>query len=256
VGGGPAGMSAACAATLRGHEVSLFEQRDLLGGQFGLAPKAPHKESMSRPLAALVARTMRLVDDVHMSAELAVDDAARFDHIIVATGSRQRIPKIDGLTEQNWMTSLEFFEGKRTPAGPRILVIGAGMVGMEAAELLLSQGHEVVATKRGDTIANDMELVTKKLMLKRLDGQQGITLMPETTVLAFEGDGVQVSVRGERRKLSPFDTVLVASGMLPDRELVEDLQAAGIAHTVVGDAGGPADIYAATRAGYEVARGL
>lgn len=253
VGGGPAGLSAACAAAEVGHSVTLYEKSAELGGQFHLAPQAPHKDKMTRPLEGLLDRTRRLVGEIHLSSEFTARDAAEFDHVIVATGSRQHIAEIEGLEDQRWMTSLELFRDDREVEGPRVLVIGAGMVGMEAAELLVDRGFEVTATKRTDVIANDMELITKKLMLKRLQGREDCSTMPETTVRAFEPDGVRLSVRGDEVTVPPFDTVVVAAGMDSEDRLAESLRAAGVPASVIGDAAQVGDIYAATQAGYNAA---
>lgn len=253
VGSGPAGLSAACTAAELGHRVALYERTAELGGQFLLAPHAPHKEKMTRPLEGLLARTRRLVAEIHLSTELTARDAAEFDHVIVATGSRQHIAEVEGLEDQRWMTSLELFRDEREIEGPRVLVIGAGMVGMEAAEVLVNQGFEVTATKRTEVIANDMEMITKKLMLKRLHEHPRLTIMPETTVMAFDSDGVRLSVRGDEVTVPPFDTVIIASGMDPDDGLSESLRAGSVNFSVIGDAARIADIYTATQGGYDAA---
>ena len=187
---------------------------------------------------------------------LELAERSGFDAVIVATGSFQNLPQIDNLDSQYWMTSLEFFESRKKVEGQRVLVIGAGMVGMEAAELLVNQGYEVTATKRTDTIANDMEMVTKKLMLRRLSDNPLMTIMPETTVLAFEQEGARIRHKGEEQLLPPFDTVIVASGMKPESSLATALEDAGIEVGVVGDADHPADIFSATQAGYHAALSL
>ncbi|MCK5878802.1 MAG: FAD-dependent oxidoreductase [Holophagae bacterium] len=253
VGAGPAGLSAACTCTELGATVTLFEKTGELGGQFRLAPLAPHKELMARPMDGLLAKTRRLVKDIRLNTAVDSNRLTGFHHVIVATGSQQRIPEIENLDSQYWITSLSFFENPEEVKGKRILIIGAGMVGMEAAELLVEKGFSVTATKRSDTIANDMEMITKKLMLKRLSGNPLMTIMPETTVLAFEEDGVQIREKGEEKTLSPFDTVIIASGMEPEQQLAESLQNGGLAVTLIGDADHPADIYAATQAGYRAA---
>lgn len=256
VGAGPAGLSAAATCAEMGARVSLFEKKAELGGQFRLAPLAPHKELMRRPLDGLVSKTRRLVEDVRLGMEAGPEDLKEFEHVIVATGSKQRIPEIEGLDSQFWMTSLDFFEDPTRVRGTRILIIGAGMVGVEAAELLADRGFDITATKRSDTIANDMEMITKKMMLKRLASKERVKLAPETTVLAFTPEGVRVRERDEEKILPPFDTVIVAAGMDPEAELFELLRASGIPVSRIGDAGTPADIFAATQDGYAAAMNL
>ncbi|NOZ13640.1 MAG: FAD-dependent oxidoreductase [Acidobacteria bacterium] len=256
IGAGPAGLSAACTLAKQGADVTVFEKTGELGGQFRLAPLAPHKELMRRPLQGLINRARRLVSDIRLNAEPADEDLKAYDFIIAATGSRQRIAGIKNLETQYWMTSLEFFENKKAVKGKRVLIVGAGMVGMEAAEVLVGRGFEVTATKRSNTIANDMEMITKKMMLKRLGKTPRMTIMPETTVLSFEKNGVRVRCREKEKTLPAFNTVIIASGMEPDNSLAVSLKTAGFPVMVIGDANHPADIYAATRAGYETAVSL
>ena len=256
VGAGPAGLSAACTCTELGATVTLFEKTGELGGQFRLAPLAPHKELMARPMEGLISKTRRMVRDIRLNTIADTETLKGFHSVIVATGSRQRIAEIENLETQYWMTSLTFFENPQQVRGKRVLIVGAGMVGMEAAELLVDKGFSVTATKRTDTIANDMEMITKKLMLKRLGGNPLMAIMPETTVLAFEKNGVRIRHRGEEKTLPPFDTVIIASGMEPEQQLAHSLRDAGLAVTLIGDADHPADIYTATQAGYRAALGI
>ncbi|BAI81150.1 NADH:flavin oxidoreductase/NADH oxidase [Deferribacter desulfuricans SSM1] len=253
IGGGPAGMSAAITLSRMGHNVTLFEKENELGGQFRLAPLAPHKESMTRPLKGLINKTLKYVKDIKLNYTFTEKDIDSFEYYIVATGSRQNIPEIENLDSQYWITSLEFFEKTKEVKGKRVLIIGAGMVGMEAAEYLVDKGYEVVITKRTDTIANDMEPITKNLMLKRLANKDNIKIMPNTRVIAFEKDKVIYETNGEKGEWESFDTVIVASGMLPNHELHTLLVKKRKNVLVVGDANCPEDIFAATQQGYKAA---
>lgn len=256
IGGGPAGMAATNQLAAMGHKVTLYEKKNSLGGQFEMAHQAPHKGSMVRPLNSLILRTEKSGAAINTATAATLENLEGFDHYIVATGSRQKFPDIKGLETQNTMTSLEFFEKTKQVTGKRILIIGAGMVGIEAAEVLADQGYDVVITKRTDTIANDMEMITKKLMLKRLEQKENLLISPNTTLTEFSDDTVTFQTNGETGEWSSFDTVIIASGMEPENDLYQQLQADGKSVQVIGDANNPEDIYAATQAGYNAAIAL
>jgi len=253
IGGGPAGMSAAITLSEIGHNVTLYEKERELGGQFTLAAAAPHKETMKRPLDALTRKTKKTVKNIKLNYSFTDSKIDGFDYYIVATGSRQNIPDIENLHTQYWITSLDFFKKIKEVKGERVLIIGAGMVGMEAAELLVEQGYDVVVTKRTDTIANDMEPITKNLMLKRLANKENIKIMPNTKVLKIENDCVLYEHEGKINKWKPFDTVIIASGMLPNNELYNTLVKAHENTLLIGDANCPEDIFNATQQGYNAA---
>ncbi|MEE4253505.1 MAG: FAD-dependent oxidoreductase [Desulfuromusa sp.] len=256
IGGGPAGMAAATQLSMMGHKVSLYEKNGNLGGQFEMAYKAPHKDSMLRPLNSLIKQTEKYPMDIKLGATVNASSIGDFDHFIVATGSRQRLPEIKGLSDQYSMTSLEFFNKTKPVQGKRVLIIGAGMIGIEAAEILADDGYDVVITKRTDTIANDMEMITKKLMLKRLEQKKNLLISANTTLMEFTADRVQYQKNNDPGEWNAFDTVIIASGMEPENELYQQLQTAGKSVQIVGDADDPADIYAATQKGYQAAVAL
>lgn len=113
IGGGPAGMSAAITLTKLGHYPTLFERDGKLGGQFLLAPLAPAKDKMNRPLNSMIKKCMKYVNDIRLNKEFDKSDLGDFDSFIVATGSKQNIPDIEGLDTQYVITSIEFFKNEK-----------------------------------------------------------------------------------------------------------------------------------------------
>jgi 2,4-dienoyl-CoA reductase-like NADH-dependent reductase (Old Yellow Enzyme family)/thioredoxin reductase len=253
IGAGPAGLAAGTALSRMGHRVTVFERQAVPGGQFRLAPEVGMKQSMKRPLESLVKLAQREISDIRTEREFTLEDSENFDLFILASGSVPVIPSIEGLDSQYVITGVDFFEGKKKVKGKRVLVIGAGMVGVEASEILAARGLEVVAVKRSDTVANDMEPITKKLMLTKLSAMDNVKIIPELILEKFTGDGVFYSRKGEKGRFDPFDTVIVSTGMRPENSLSDGLKQTGKPVTVVGDADTPADIFSAVQSGYSAA---
>jgi len=255
-GGGPAGMSAALYARRRGHRVTLVERTDRLGGRFDMAWKAPGKAEMKPGLESF--KRSVASSGVLLRLNTTVDESlvreVRPDLLVWAIGGGdQNIPTIPGLEGQHLVTSLDVFLGTEDVKGPRVLVIGAGRVGLEIAEMLGGRGYEVVATKRTDPLGSHMEMITRNLTLKRISGMPKVTLMPRTTVKGFYDGYVDLEQDRTPMSVEPFQTVIAASGLLPSsgpdeaiRRLVADVE-------VIGDASDIRDIFTAVHEGYRVA---
>ncbi|QTA78241.1 NADH:flavin oxidoreductase [Desulfonema limicola] len=254
-GGGPGGMSAALYLSRRGHKVTLAEKEDHLGGQFALAWQAPGKEKMREGLEAveLAVKTGTAALLMGRAADMALVKEIGPDLLVWAAGAVQNTPKIQGLENQYLMTSLEYFQGKKEIRGPRVLVIGAGRTGIEIAEKLGREGFEVTATKRTDPIGSMMEMISKNLALKRIGEMKNITIMPHTTVKAFKPDSVEMEQDGEMKSLLPFQTVILASGMLSAPGPGEEIMKSVPNVEIIGDALNVQDIFSAVHAGYQLA---
>ncbi len=256
VGGGPAGLSAARFLIERGHRVSLVEKKEHLGGQFDLAWQVPGKKALKDGMDFLIKFVKDNAETLVLGKKFNTDilNWLKPDLLVCATGSTQNIPQIEGLQTQNVMTAVEFFDQKEELIGKRALVIGAGRTGLEVTELLGSEGIEVVATKRTDTLGNDMEMITKKLIHKRLGEMANVTLMPNTTVKEFTDSEVIIERDGQSSTLKPFEMVILASGMVPVDSPNSIIGKSISSIEVIGDAAEVGDIYSAIHQGYELAK--
>ncbi len=254
-GGGPAGMSATLYMTRRGHKVTLIEKKNHLGGQFALAWKCPGKSEMKAGLEDFEAAVRRSGVNVILNTEVneSVIKEYRPDLLVWAVGANQNVPLIPGLENQYVLTSIEYLEGKEVK-GPRVLVIGAGRVGLEVAEKLGKDGYEVVATKRTDPIGSMMEMITRKLALVRIGKMKNVTLMPHTTVKKFQPKEVEIEQDGVAKTLEPFQTVILASGMNPLPAPSENIKQLVEKVEIIGDAAVVQDIFTAIHSGFELAK--
>lgn len=252
VGGGPAGLAAALAASRAGWEVILLERGPALGGQFALASLTPTKMAMEAPFRSLVRAVEASKVEVRLGVEAEPSTVLALapDRVVVATGSRPLVPPVPGLDDP--LFAAEVLSGSRE-VGHRVLVLGGGMVGSELAEHLATCGHEVVVVELLDDMARDMDALTRSMMLHRF-AELPMSLRTRTRLLDLS-DG-EARVRDERTgvesSLGRFDSVLVAVGAASHDPLSAALRADGLEVAVIGDAHQPGRILDATRAGREV----
>ena len=138
VGAGPAGLAAAVTAAERGHQVSLFDQAERIGGQFNMAMRVPGKEEFVETLRYFGRRIELLGIDLRLDTKFSPEDTdnEHFDEVIVATGVSPRDAQIPGQDHPSVLSYIDvLLHGK--PVGKRVAVIGAGGIGFDVSEFLV-----------------------------------------------------------------------------------------------------------------------
>jgi 2,4-dienoyl-CoA reductase (NADPH2) len=139
IGGGVAGMSAAHVAALRGHDVTLFEAKDVLGGQFNYAKVIPGKEEFFETVRYYINELEHLGVEIKLNTFVDKDmlEKAKFHHVIVATGvvPRSLAGKLEGADLPQVISYAELLSGEKA-VGNTVAVIGAGGIGFDVSEYL------------------------------------------------------------------------------------------------------------------------
>ncbi|SHI89000.1 NADPH-dependent 2,4-dienoyl-CoA reductase [Wenxinia saemankumensis] len=138
VGAGPAGLSAALTAAERGHRVTLWDRAGEIGGQLNLAKVIPGKEEFVPFVDWFGTMLAERGVEVRLGAEPSEDELARVDAVIVATGVTPRDPGIPGQDGPNVLSYVDVLRG--APVGDRVAVVGAGGIGFDVAEFLVTGG--------------------------------------------------------------------------------------------------------------------
>ncbi|WP_367105036.1 FAD-dependent oxidoreductase [uncultured Psychrobacter sp.] len=140
IGGGVAGMSAAHVAALRGHNVTLFEAKDILGGQFNYAKVIPGKEEFFETIRYYINELNHLGVEIKLNTKVdkAMLDDGKFQHVIVATGVVPRSLELEGADLPQVMSYAELLSGEKA-VGDTVAVIGAGGVGFDVSEYLTAR---------------------------------------------------------------------------------------------------------------------
>ncbi|MDR3284253.1 MAG: FAD-dependent oxidoreductase [Treponema sp.] len=247
-GGGIAGMMAALALKRRGHKPILCESGDRLGGQFILAGKAPRKKEMEEAIGHMAQMVEKAGVDIRLNTPVTASFIREMaPHTVInAIGGVPVIPPIPGSTGGKVVSSHDLLAGKVSIAG-NVVVIGGGMVGMEAAEYLVEKGSKVTVLELLPNFCADMG-TTRKTCVTESIYASGIT--PITNAKVFEITPDRVVAKQEGKDIDvPYDWVVLAVGSKSRDagELEAACRESGSAYIAIGDANAARRAIDATR---------
>ncbi|MCK0511651.1 FAD-dependent oxidoreductase [Aromatoleum buckelii] len=229
IGAGPAGMEAAITAKRRGHEVTVFEKGDRIGGS--LAGYAANDLARPDDLISVIkyyetmARKMEI--DVRFNTEANAKFMRsilhQFDVCIVAAGSRTDMKAyrhIEG--HEQLVDALDVATGKVTP-GKRIVMVGAGKIGLTLAESLCKQGHEVVLVEEDKRIAGDV-MPSFKWRHSAWIEELGIRTLTSSVLTKVTVEGATVKNGKGEEIFVEADTVVVSGPRKANHDLFHEFQ--------------------------------
>ncbi|MDR1572622.1 MAG: FAD-dependent oxidoreductase [Clostridiales Family XIII bacterium] len=252
VGGGPAGMEAARVCALRGHDVTLYERREL-GGTLKEASFPDFKADIRRLIDYYKAQIKKL-DVKVVDKEAGADDIKNgaYDAVFVATGAALRKFDIQGIDNPMVTDALEVFGGG-AQLGQRAVVIGGGATGAEIAIYLGEQGKEVTIVEMLDEILPSV-LMDKPAYFERLFGAKVRIMTGQRLDAVRDGTAVIVDRFGRKQEI-PADSIVLASGFASRSDLWRQLEAeTDIEVYALGDCARPRMIFDAIHEGFLAAR--
>jgi 2,4-dienoyl-CoA reductase-like NADH-dependent reductase (Old Yellow Enzyme family)/thioredoxin reductase len=250
VGGGPAGMQAAITAAQRGHDVMLCEMSDSLGGTLKHAGGVAFKQDLDRFRKYLIREIMSLPIGVILNMEVTPEavEVASPDVLIASVGAEPIVPDIPGIDQASVILAADvYLSGAQI--GPRVVVIGGGLVGCETGLHLAQQGRDVTVVEMLDDVASDSNLMHRRALMLELAKAVKIRTGLTCTEITCEGV-VAAGVDGERTVI-PGDTVVVAVGYRSRTTVVDALAGAAPDFMTIGDCVRPRRVLYAVRMGYD-----
>lgn len=254
VGGGPAGMEAARIAATRGHEVTLFEKEDKLGGQLLAAGMTPYKDEILKFTGYLTGQLEKTRVKVELGVEATPEliEKGKPDAVVIATGASPIVPAdIPGVKGRNVVSALDIITGAKE-AGQRVVIIGGGLVGCETAELLAEKGKKVTILEMLDEIGSDVGVSSKQAMIDRLQNA-GIEMITRTRAQEITRRGVR-AIQNNSPQIFEADMVVLAVGFTPNTGLTQKLTGKVATVYSIGDCVEPRKIVDAISDGARVGR--
>ena len=257
VGAGPAGLTAAREAALRGFKTVLFEKAETTGGQLNLAKMPPNKEKMQWAIDDLT--TLAEKAGVEIRCGVSVDEAMLKElkpyAVLLATGGQPIVPKIEGLDKDHVCTVVDVLNGTVDLTGKRVAVIGSGLTGLETAELLVEKGNIVTVAEMAKDIAPGVWVQHYWDIVPGLE-KAGVNLLPGHKLVRVTDDSVVLETKDGNLKMIDCDAVVLSLGVRSEKTLEE--AAKKVTHKVllIGDAKNPGRIVNATRAAMEAVAAL
>ncbi|MBY6113165.1 NADPH-dependent 2,4-dienoyl-CoA reductase [Mameliella alba] len=273
VGAGPAGLSSAIIAAERGHDVTLFDKADQIGGQLNMAKQVPGKEEFHGLVDWFAAMVQEAGVTLQLGTEATPEALEGFDAVIVATGVLPRDPQIPG---QDHPSVLGYVDVLRNGAdvGKRVAVIGAGGIGFDVSEYLVTgdsptenlpdwlrewgvtdpaEARSGLAPEgpKPDAAERDVILLQRKAERpgKRLGKTTGwihraalkmknVEMRSGVNYERIDDEGLHISYgeARERPEVIAVDTVVLCAGQVSERSLADTLIAKGVETHVIGGA--------------------
>ncbi len=271
VGSGPAGLSAATIAARRGHNVTLFDSANEIGGQFNLAKQIPGKEEFYETLRYFGKQIQIHNVTLKLNTTVVENDLNDFDEIIIATGISARLPKIEGIESPKVLSYIDVLKYKK-PVGKRVAIIGAGGIGFDTAEYLTQEGKstsldiQAFLKEWGVDPKNNVRAGVEGIrpvpehsprevyLLQRKDSKVGdglgkttgwihrtslknrkVQMISSVQYDKIDDQGLHVTIK-DKPQLLEVDNIVICAGQMSKNELYEPLKAKGKSVHLIGGA--------------------
>ena len=251
VGACPAGLQAAWILPKRGHEVTVYEKEDTVGGQYRLAAVPPMKQELSKTITAYLTfcRNYHVKICYGTKADRSLLEKGNFDEIILACGASPVVPNIPGIGQAHVYLANDLLQFRKLLQNQSIVVLGAGLVGLETAEVLAGYGNRVTVADLLEQPAPQAPARPRENLLNHLK-ELKVTLLMGRRVTCIHEDSISCEKDGVTERFGTFDSVVVALGSRPNRDFDEEILKDPSVH-LIGDALEAADakkgIYEATK---------
>lgn len=252
VGGGIAGMVAARTAALRGHDVTLCEANDTLGGILRTEAALPFKQDMYHLGVTYAHLCEKAGVDIRLNTPVDAAFADEFgaDACIVAVGSEAMTLPVP-VSDDAVVRSIDELYLEGASVGEEVVIVGGGLTGCECALLMAGKGKKVHLVEMRDGLAIDANIRHRPILLAQIE-EAGVDVALNACAQAVTADGVTVA-QDDAERLIAGDTVVCAIGQRSRTAAADALRDAAPFVRIIGDAKRPSNITNAVYEGFHAA---
>ena len=257
IGAGPGGMEAARCAAERGCDVTLYDERDCLGGTFKIIATGEFKHRMRELVKWYELQLKKLKVKQVLGKRIEADDPVleRADRIFVATGSKELKLPLPGIDGKNIVSVVDVHKNG-LPQGRRVVICGGGLSACDTALEYGAEDREITIVEMRDRLAGDVMPINAITIFDQLR-IYGVHQLTSTRVVGFRPAGVEVVDAEGRQLLLPADVIVTAFGMVKNMDLPNAIQYKYPKKTtVIGDCHNPAKGGNAIREGFYAAMSI
>lgn len=252
IGGGPAGMETALVAARRGHDVTLYEMADVLGGQLLHSDYFPFKWSLREFKNYMIGQvdksTVKVVMNTKATPELLREFG--YDVIVLAAGASCKSLDIPGADSINVWRTVDVC-GHEEELGRKVVIVGGSETGCEYGLYLALKGIDVTVLTRKNRLAGDAHPIHyREYLMAHCREEKNFHYITKAATTEILSDGVKYLDKSGEERTVKADSVIISGGVVPRQEDYEELAALADEFYVVGDCRDPKDVRRAMKTAF------
>lgn len=252
IGGGPAGMKAACVASDRGHQVTLFEATNRLGGMLHYAGYFSFKYPVKDYMNWLIRQVNKRPIDVKLGTKATPETVQGYDAVLVAIGAEPLILPVPGVEQAK--VAIETL-GHEAELGSSVILIGGGQVGCETALHYAKLGKKVTVMEMQSELAPDASTTGRNELLTEIAAEPNFIPLTGAKCVSLTATSVTYEKNGKQETITS-DSVVLSAGMKAKTQEADSFIGTALAFAEIGDCVRARTVEYATKEAYYAAVNL
>ena len=252
IGGGPAGMKAACVAADRGHQVTLFETSNRLGGMLHYAGYFSFKYPVKDYMNWLIGQVNKRPIDVKLNTKATPETVQGYDAVLVAIGAEPLILPVPGVEQAK--VAIETL-GHEEELGNSVILIGGGQVGCETALHYAKLGKKVTVMEMQSELAPDASTTGRNELLTEIAAEPNFIPLTGAKCVSLTATSVTYEKDGKQETITA-DSVVLSAGMKAKAQEADSFIGTALDFAEIGDCVRARTVEYATKEAYYAAVNL